>query len=210
MAKSQGRYPYKIPEVRCPDSETLRRLPPALIAAFLRIEALLRSENIFREYRRTKKPWPTQADNLRGAHHRLLEERIGGKIVKVIDPDSESRRLKFESLLDPPMPPSPYHLVIRINLLAQKTAIMKDIQAMLREKAAHFQGRRFDLQTWLNYFRCYDLRVRDKLTFGQIGKIVYPEEKASKAYYERAEQGYKRAARMIKAAETNSWPPAIR
>ncbi|MDR4470335.1 MAG: hypothetical protein MRJ68_18895 [Nitrospira sp.] len=61
------------------------------------------------------------------------------------------------------------------------------------------------IKTWLDYFRCYDLRVTQALSFGQIAQRVYG--KNTPQTYERAEQGCKRVRQLIKYAEQKQWPP---
>jgi len=61
------------------------------------------------------------------------------------------------------------------------------------------------IETWLNYFRCYDLRTTQPLSFGEIAEQVYGTN--TRQTYERAEQGYKRVCKLIRCAEQNDWPP---
>jgi hypothetical protein len=61
------------------------------------------------------------------------------------------------------------------------------------------------IKRWLDYFKCYDLRRCEALSFGEIAKRVYGQRDAKT--YERAEQGFKRARTLIRAAEANNWPP---
>lgn len=67
-----------------------------------------------------------------------------------------------------------------------------------------------DVEKWLNYFRCYDFRRCDGLTFGQIGKTVYATEKEQEKKRDRAEKAVARAEQLIEQAESNKWPPEIR
>lgn len=62
-----------------------------------------------------------------------------------------------------------------------------------------------DVQTWLNYFRCFDLRERGK-TFGQVANDVYGDSNQR----ETAESGYKRVSKLIGYAERQEWPPPSR
>ncbi len=61
------------------------------------------------------------------------------------------------------------------------------------------------IQTWLDYFTCYDLRHCQNLTFGDIAKKVYPP--GGPKNRDRAEIAFRRIVKLIKAAETNHWPP---
>lgn len=63
---------------------------------------------------------------------------------------------------------------------------------------------KFDIQTWIDYFRCYDLRQCKGKTFGQIAGTVYGD---SKTKYDAAEKAVKRVRILIWYAETNNWPP---
>lgn len=77
----------------------------------------------------------------------------------------------------------------------------------------HKQSPIRDFTTWVQYFRCYDLRQFKKLEYGPIAKKVYlnpetqddPPKKAQAR--DRAETAYKRVQRLIKAAEEYNWPP---
>lgn len=70
-----------------------------------------------------------------------------------------------------------------------------------------------DFTTWVQYFRCYDLRQFKKLEYGPIAKEVYltPESqddsKKRAQARDRAEKAYFRVKRLIKAAEQDDWPP---
>ncbi len=70
-----------------------------------------------------------------------------------------------------------------------------------RNKSKTF--RRFDSSTWIDYFRCYDLRKCEAKSFGRIATKVYGDSKK----YEVAEHAYKRVCTLIAYAETNNWPP---
>ena len=63
---------------------------------------------------------------------------------------------------------------------------------------------KLDIHTWIDYFRCYDLRQCEGKTFGQIAAKVYGD---STKKYENAETAYKRVSKLIHYAESNNWPP---
>jgi hypothetical protein len=60
------------------------------------------------------------------------------------------------------------------------------------------------IKTWIDYFRCYDLRRCKALSYGQIAHKVYGD---SKNKYEVAEKAVKRVGKLIEYAESNNWPP---
>jgi hypothetical protein len=70
-------------------------------------------------------------------------------------------------------------------------------------------------KAWLTYLKCYDLRHCTNLSFGEIAKTLFPyptgrsQQARSKRQtaYDEAERGYKKVARLIKAAEAGQWPP---
>ncbi len=70
-------------------------------------------------------------------------------------------------------------------------------------------------KAWLTYFQCYDLRICTHMSFGEIAKKLFPyptgrsQQARSKRQnaYDEAERGYKKVARLIKAAESGQWPP---
>ena len=63
---------------------------------------------------------------------------------------------------------------------------------------------RLGVKTWIDYFRCYDLRHCEAKTFGQIARKVYGD---STKFYEVAEKAFKRVSKLIHYAETKNWPP---
>jgi hypothetical protein len=62
-----------------------------------------------------------------------------------------------------------------------------------------------NFMTWAKYLDCYDLRIVESRTFGEIAKKVYPPG-GSKAR-DRAEKAVLRVTGLIRAAEQNNWPP---
>jgi len=64
--------------------------------------------------------------------------------------------------------------------------------------------RKLDIQTWIDYFRCYDLWHGKDKSFGQIALKVYGD---SQTKYEAAEKAVKRVRILIHYAETHNWPP---
>ena len=65
-----------------------------------------------------------------------------------------------------------------------------------------------DFKAWIDYFKCYDLRYCDGLTYGQIATRIFGKRNAQ--LYGLAKKACKRARRLIVAAEENDWPPSIR
>jgi hypothetical protein len=63
----------------------------------------------------------------------------------------------------------------------------------------------FDISTWLNYLACYDLRVANGLTYGEIAQRVY-QKKGSRSR-DRAEKAVTRVKTFIESAEHHHWPP---
>lgn len=62
----------------------------------------------------------------------------------------------------------------------------------------------FDINAWIDYFKCYDLRTCEAKTYGQIAGKVYGD---SKTKYENAEKAVKRVSTLIHYAQTKNWPP---
>lgn len=65
-----------------------------------------------------------------------------------------------------------------------------------------------DFRAWIQYFKCYDLRNCEGLTYGQIATRIFG--KRDPTLYALAKKSCKRAERLIAAAEANDWPPSIR
>ncbi len=57
MAITPQPYPYIIPDIQCPASETVTQLDPWYVLEFFRIEALLRSKTVMDLYQKTFKSW---------------------------------------------------------------------------------------------------------------------------------------------------------
>ena len=60
-----------------------------------------------------------------------------------------------------------------------------------------------NVQAWLKYFQCYDLRTCQGLAYGQIARQIYGAQHAR----DTAEKAVDRVERLIRAAEQNAWPP---
>lgn len=75
-------YPYRIPEVKCPEVAVLKRLDPWHLLEFIRIEVLLRSSTVHRFFTQRKGSKNMEAQLfmkygfmwsvLKGSHHRYL------------------------------------------------------------------------------------------------------------------------------------------
>ena len=64
---------------------------------------------------------------------------------------------------------------------------------------------KFDIQTWLDYLACYDLRVAQGLTYGEIAECVY--QKKGPPPRDQAEKAVARVTKFLEAAEHHTWPP---
>ena len=82
-------------------------------------------------------------------------------------------------------------------------------------KGFYFPGPRYpqrrspiqELNAWLLYLQCYDLRHLQGLTYGEVAHKVY--SKGGDKAYEQAERAYGRVKQLIHAAESQQWPPEI-
>jgi len=61
------------------------------------------------------------------------------------------------------------------------------------------------IPVWLDYFKCYDLRRCEGLSFGEIAKRIYPPGGAKAR--DRAEKAITRVERLIHCAVHRDWPP---
>jgi len=86
--------------------------------------------------------------------------------------------------------------------------IPKDIKGKFNIKLRPWKNPKtlidFDVETWIDYFRCYDLRQCKDKTYGQIAGKVYGD---SKTKYDAAGKAVKRVSILIWYAKTNNWPP---
>ncbi|MCA9470181.1 MAG: hypothetical protein KC643_32690 [Nitrospira sp.] len=58
-------------------------------------------------------------------------------------------------------------------------------------------------KAWLGYLRCYDLRRCKALSYGQIAKKIYGDNKKR----DLADKAFDRVTQLIYFAENNIWPP---
>ena len=231
-------YPYPILPVSCPNSEVLPQLDVWAVQEFFRIECLLRSEAVMNLYRTEGVtpqsqvlvlwefgfPWSV----FQGSHHIYLSLCPGQTLpipgvtifnftelyeaFRVIlqflttQPDEQKQQAlqKFESrfialVCDPALPP----------------ARIKDALHPLLEKRYSSSGKppvckpkRFDVEIWLKYLACYDLRWVEGKTYGVIAQQVYGE--TGRKPRDRAETAVDRVTQMIQAAEHHQWPPSVR
>lgn len=64
------------------------------------------------------------------------------------------------------------------------------------------------VSTWLEYCRAYDLRTCKGKTFSSIAAELYGS--ATSSAIDRAEKAFTRFAKLIRAAESQDWPPRMR
>lgn len=102
----------------------------------------------------------------------------------------------FCAFIDPNLPPD---------------LVMKALLPMLKQRHRERQSSpprqpyKFNVTTWLDYLACYDLRVVNGLTYGEIAQRVY-RKKGSRSR-DQAEKGVTRVKAFIELAEHHRWPP---
>ena len=101
----------------------------------------------------------------------------------------------FCAFIDPNLPPA----------LVMKALLPVFNQRHQAESSLPHQLYKFDIQTWLNYLACYDLRVAQGLTYGEIAECVY--QKKGPHPRDQAEKAVARVTKFIEAAEHHAWPP---
>jgi len=106
------------------------------------------------------------------------------------------------------------NLVLEIDVSYPIPDIIKALRKLIAEQKAqvkkipdvfgHFiHFIKLDFQTWIDYFRCYDLRQCKARVYGQIARTVYGDSKKR----DLAEKAYDRVEKLIWYAETHNWPP---
>ena len=228
-------YPFAIPPVHRPDDDDASPLHVWDVQEFFRIELLLRSTTVQTIYRvGATGPESTVIlglmygftwDVLQGSHHRYLRAPSGPtdtipglsvmtfkKFADTLDtlhtflsrlPNEFGIQLvknvhdRFLGLwIDPAIPPDTVLSAIRPAVEERH----KTSSASLVKKSYPF-----DVATWLGYLSCYDLRMTQGFTFGQIAKHVYQQSGAKPR--DRAEKAVRRTYRFIQFAESLNWPP---
>ena len=74
-----------------------------------------------------------------------------------------------------------------------------------RQSALPSRPYTFNIPTWLDYLACYDLRVANGLTYGEIAQRVYRKTGAHPR--DQAEKAVTRVNAFITLAEHHRWPP---
>ena len=229
-------YPYDIPTVLVnPDAEVTEHLNPWAVQEFFRIEAWLRSKLVMDLYREEGRTTTSDVklmvkcrfkwNVLEGSHHRYLEASSGretvvpgvwvltaqelmwlaGALSRLAEEDTST--LKYEFLqwvheqvywlcVDPVLPPEVALKVIRPILTQHSKPSRDDLK----------EPRHFEVPLWLDYLHCYDLRVRDGLSYEDIGPRIYPAEPGSKG--DHAKKAVLKVRGLIASVERNEWPPA--
>jgi hypothetical protein len=228
-------YPFAIAPVHYPDSKP-STLNVWNVQEFFRIELLLRSQTVQTLYRRGGiGPESTVVlgllygmtwDVLQGSHHRYIRASPGGgetipgfsimtftQLASLLDTlnqflSKQPEELRTQLLtnlytrflglmIDPALPPDTVLRAIRPTLEARhKTSTLARVKKPYP----------FDVPTWLGYLSCYDLRIAQGVTFGQIAKHVY--QRSGEKPRDRAEKAVRRTRRFIQLAESMNWPPS--
>jgi hypothetical protein len=102
----------------------------------------------------------------------------------------------FCAFIDPNLPPA---LVTKALLPVLKQ------RHHARQSLRPRQPYKFHITTWLDYLACYDLRVANGLTYGEITQRVYQKKGARSR--DQAEKAVTRVNAFIELAEHHRWPP---
>lgn len=102
----------------------------------------------------------------------------------------------FCAFIDPNLPPA---LVTKALLPVLKQRHLE------RRSSPPKRLYKFNITTWLDYLACYDLRMINGLTYGEITQRVY-QKKGSRSR-DQAEKGVTRVNAFIELAEHHRWPP---
>ena len=232
-------YPYEIPAVKCPKPGEMEGVRPQRLLEFFRIEALLRSPAVMELYKTGRKDdyardtlgstysvedgW----DVLNGTHHDYLRPLEPDKfhLAEGIDDLGEIAIEEPETLCSwahdwrteqeeyRGLPKRTLWLAISTDIPPE--AILQKLRPILRKryvptKPSPIKGYR-GFKTWLDYFKCYDLRHHDRLEYGPVAEKVYGTRRDAKErgkVRDRAEKAVVHVTRLIKAAERNDWPPS--
>jgi hypothetical protein len=102
----------------------------------------------------------------------------------------------FGAFIDPNLPPD---------------LVMKALLPVLNQRHRKMESSlptplyKFNVTTWLDYLACYDLRVAEGLTYGNIAARVY--QKKGLHPRDQAEKAVARVTKFLEAAERHTWPP---
>lgn len=102
----------------------------------------------------------------------------------------------FCAFIDPTLPPD---LVIKALVPVLKQRHQEG------QSSLPTQPYKFNITTWLDYLACYDLRVANGLTYGEIAERVYQKKGARPR--DQAEKAVTRVKAFLEAAEHHTWPP---
>jgi hypothetical protein len=217
-------YPYKIPAPQL-DWATNKKISQWAALEFFRIEALLRSEEVQRLYRKNAKGGTLSEkygilwDSLDGFHHHLLKASTlqdagitdldhwqnvpGGSALHILNPvrTDPSRFLHLQ--LDCAIPPTTLLKALTPFLVERHRHLKVEFEIGGPAPWLHHPTRRppiLDVSAWLTYFKCYDLRQCYGLSFGKIAEQVFgPVVGKSQSASRRRRSLYDRAERGYKA-----------
>ncbi|MDR4470396.1 MAG: hypothetical protein MRJ68_19220 [Nitrospira sp.] len=235
-------YPYsiQIPKI---DQNSIKQLDLWAALEFFRIEALIRSKEVQRLYlegasgetlyRRHGILW----DMLEGWHHHLLRSHtLEGAGIVDLDCWNKIPARSAMHVLNPCRDDDPSRFLhLQIDCAVPPTTVVKALMPVLTEKhrrisvsdkdSPHVPWPRHpkkrppihDVVAWISYFRCYDLRQCQGISFGKIAAIVFGPvngkgtiaQRKKQGRYDQAERGYKSVKRLIKAAVEKKWPPDL-
>ena len=110
--------------------------------------------------------------------------------------NEQFRKWFFCAFINPHLPPA---LVMK--------ALLPVLKQRHHEKQSSLPKRpyKFNIPTWLDYLACYDLRVAEGLTYGEIANRVY--HKKGPHPRDQAEKAVTRVSKFLEAAEHHVWPP---
>lgn len=226
-------YPYSILPVRRPSPEIANQLNPSNVQEFFRIELLLRSERVMEIYRNLGDTFEGTIElinryglgwhALRGKHHRLLLPKTRRHVPVYIQTyediakSPKSFLSTMRALCEPEVETIDRESLdgVRRNFLcliqASPDIPVDDILAQLRpilvqRQKPSRQPYKFNLTTWLDYLRCYDLHISEGRSCGEIGKIVYGKQGSSRRFSPKT--ACQRVLTFIRAAEQGNWPPS--
>lgn len=260
-------YPYDISPVPYPSTKNLANLDLWCALEFLRVEALLRSNEVCRLYEETFSQWNDEdqlSDSLflkhgvfwgwhvlEAAHHSYLHpaamaelDRWAGRLHEqagISDlQDFFRNRMKMGfslkedavNICERLVQDGPRYLWVRIDAAQAPHTVLGALEERLKKLhetleiplrattvAVINKDRRYvelpyhprkpppirDLLSWLKYFRCYDLRTVNGLSYGQIAQKVY--KTTGKKAFDQARKAVSRVEQLISYAASATWPP---
>lgn len=166
-------------------------------------------------------------DILNGSHHvlvlqshRSVEEQITGQPhlnwgiedlqIALLQESEGNHQTLMEGLQEQMKDKNSPFLWLQIDTRYPINTVLEKLEKLIKAKQElhhtpiNKRSKPYSVDTWIDYFKCYDLRYCQGLPFGEIGEQVYGTKTKGR---EIPTQACHRVQILIRHAESDDWPP---